>query len=70
MAPLAPRYLLSEVYGPSCLPYGVHAQVAGLNYRAAVLVNGDIAAIVTAFKPLPHTGLPLEVKSAERGAEL
>jgi hypothetical protein len=48
----------------------VHAQVAGLNYRAAVLVNGDIAAIVTAFKPLPHTGLPLEVKSAERGTEL
>ena len=37
-------------------------QVAGVNYSVSALVNGA-AHTIAAFKPLPHTGLPLEVKS-------
>lgn len=51
---------------------GVKTQVvAGVNYRvSAALDGGDDKAVITAFKPLPHTGLPLEVKSVVRGGEL
>lgn len=45
-------------YFPSPRP----PQVAGLNYSVSALVNGA-AHTIAAFKPLPHTGLPLEVKS-------
>lgn len=51
---------------------GVKTQVvAGVNYRvSAALDGGDDKVVITAFKPLPHTGLPLEVKSVVRGGEL
>jgi hypothetical protein len=41
--------------------------VAGLNYRvkATVIVAGESKRIIfTAFKPLPHTQQPLEIKEA------
>jgi len=41
--------------------------VAGLNYRvkATVIVSGESKRIIfTAFKPLPHTQQPLEIKEA------
>jgi len=37
--------------------------VAGLNYRVLASVDGEPAVVITAFKPLPHTGAPLEVKA-------
>jgi len=46
-------------------------QVAGVNYKVKVALNkGAQHAIVHAFKPLPHTGLPLDVKSAVIGDAL
>lgn len=39
--------------------------VAGLNYRAKVTVNGTHKKTVAVYRPLPHTGLPLEVKAVE-----
>jgi hypothetical protein len=44
--------------------------VAGLNYRVQAALDGGEAVIVTAFKPLPHTGAPLEVKAVVAGEEL
>lgn len=41
--------------------------VAGLNYIAHVSINGASDVLVTAFRPLPHTGLPLEVKTVVYG---
>ncbi len=34
-------------------------------HRIQAIVNGDKNVTIKAFRPLPHTGLPLEVKSAE-----
>jgi hypothetical protein len=43
--------------------------VAGLNMKLTALVDTAAAAgkgvVVTLFKPLPHTGLPLQVKAVE-----
>jgi hypothetical protein len=39
-------------------------QVAGLKYKVAATVNGK-AVVITAFKPLPHTGNPMEVQGVE-----
>lgn len=44
--------------------------VAGLNYRVLCRTDGGEAVVATAFKPLPHTGAPLEVKGAVAGGEL
>lgn len=40
--------------------------VAGMNYRLHVEIDGA-AYTVVAFKPLPHTGNPIEVQSVEEG---
>ena len=40
-------------------------QVAGLNYSLHGTVNGTIKVHVRAFKPLPHTGAPIEITGAE-----
>ncbi len=46
------------------------AQVAGLKYRVAATVNGSTDVVIAAFKPLPHTGAPLEVQGVEAGGAL
>ncbi len=38
--------------------------MAGLKYKVAATVNGK-AVVITAFKPLPHTGNPMEVQGVE-----
>lgn len=45
-------------------------QVAGLKYKVRALVNGTTSVVLTAFKPLPHTGQPLQVQAAEQGDAL
>lgn len=49
---------------------GVQSQVAGVNYKVKATVNGSTSVIITAHRPLPHTGLPLDVKSAAAGSDL
>ena len=44
--------------------------VAGLNYKVHARINGSLDIIVTAFKPLPHLGAQLEIKTAVLGAAL
>lgn len=62
----------SLVYSPRCRPFLLaHPPqvVAGLNYKVQATVDGE-SVIIAAFKPLPHTGAPVEVKSAVVGGEL
>ena len=40
-----------------------------MNYKLRALLNGE-PVIITAHKPLPHTGHTIEVKSVEAGSEL
>jgi hypothetical protein len=40
-----------------------------VNYRVRALINGA-PHIVTGHKPLPHTGQPFAVKTAEAGGAL
>ena len=44
--------------------------VAGLNYKVKATLDGGDSVVIAAFKPLPHTGNPLVIKTAEVGAEL
>ncbi len=46
------------------------SQVAGLKYKVKAKVNQDTEVVITAYKPLPHTGLPLEVQGVEVGGNL
>ncbi len=45
-------------------------QVAGLKYKVKATVNGGTPVIISAFKPLPHTGNPLDVQGVAAGSEL
>ncbi len=38
-------------------------------HRIQAIVDGDKNVTIKAFRPLPHTGLPLEVKSVVRAEE-
>ena len=40
-----------------------------MNYKVKALVNGSDSVIITAYKPLPHTGGALEIKSVEAGGD-
>ena len=42
--------------------------VAGCNYRVHAKINGDKDYVFRAFKPLPHTGMPMELRSIEAGS--
>ncbi len=44
---------------PSAL---IFPQVAGLKYKVNATVNGSTNVVIGAFKPLPHTGNPLEIQ--------
>jgi len=43
--------------------------VAGLNYKVKAAVDGA-SVIITAYKPLPHTGQPLTITAVAEGEEL
>ena len=43
--------------------------VAGLNYKVKASVDGA-SVLISAFKPLPHTGTPLSITTVEAGGEL
>ncbi len=55
---------------PPLPPHAPTTQVAGLKYKVKALVNGATEVVVTAYKPLPHTGQPLEVQGVEAGGAL
>ena len=65
---------ISRVYGKAVSSITIDSYktqvVAGLNYRLKATTDAGESVIVLAFKPLPHTGNPIEIKSVDAGAEL
>ena len=41
-----------------------------MNYRVHAVVNGISHVVLTAHKPLPHTGEPLHISAAVPGQDL
>jgi hypothetical protein len=64
---------VAEVVGSAvteidCVSYRTQV-VAGTNFKVLAKV-GEKSVVISAFRPLPHTGEPLKVNSVVEGTEL